>query len=168
MLQDSGSKRRQTSSVNTASAAEAPSVAAPAAPTEVPIEADAQEEDQGAGGVEDPMMSTQDYMAEAEELLANPMDTQNLEDVPAEVGSCSLRNTLKIQKLCCNAAMEQDTTGDCDEHPWIFPDGRELTCSYEWSDCILTDSQSISCAHPILETLWKAGCTSGGRRGDRL
>ena len=77
LWQDTGSKRRQTSSVNNGSTNGGQ---AAAASTEVPIEEQEpmgqEEEELGDGGEEQPLMATQDYMAEAEELLAVPMDTQ--------------------------------------------------------------------------------------------
>ncbi len=74
LWQDTGSKRRQTSSVNNGSAN-----GNQAASVEVPVEDQepmGQEQDMDGGGEEQPLMSTQDYLAEAEELLAVPMDTQ--------------------------------------------------------------------------------------------
>lgn len=73
-MQEPDSRRRQTSSVNNSPAERAH--ATPVEVTheeEVPIVQEA-EQDIGEPGV--PLMSTQDYMAEAEELLAHPMDTQ--------------------------------------------------------------------------------------------
>lgn len=83
--------------MNNGSANGAPSVTAP---LEVPIENAApnvQEEDEPVEGEGAPLMSTQDYMAEAEELLANPMDTQE-EAAPQVQHPCSHYIALK----CCS------------------------------------------------------------------
>ena len=88
--------------MNNGSGNGAPSVTAP---VEVPIENAApnvQEEDEGVEGEGAPLMSTQDYMAEAEELLANPMDTQE-EAAPQVQHFCSQNILLKCCSLSQNS-----------------------------------------------------------------